>query len=167
MKTYESVVVIDSLLKSEEIDGIIEKFERIINNNGGIIKEIDRWGKKRLAYEVKKRQYGYYVDIVFEAPANLINILEKEFGLDENVLRYLTVHLNKRALQHHQQLQIEKTEVDKVPVDNIETNNELENSDDFTDTTEDTTEIDDEKKPFLDSNETEEPTESEDIEEQV
>ncbi len=107
MRTYESVIVIDSLLKSEEIEAIIEKVERIINNNGGQIVEIDRWGKKRLAYEIKKRQYGYYVDFIFQGPGNLIYVLEREYGLDENILRYLTVHLNKRALQHKERQKME------------------------------------------------------------
>ena len=106
MKTYESVIVIDSLLKSEEIEAIIEKVERIINNNGGQIKEIDRWGKKRLAYEIKKRQYGYYVEFIFTGPSNLIQVLEKDYGLDENILRYLTVHLNKRAIEHKERAKI-------------------------------------------------------------
>jgi len=117
LRTYESVVVIDSLIKSEEINAIIEKIERIISNNGGKILEIDRWGKRRLAYEIKKRQYGYYVDFIFEAPSNLINVLERDYGLDENILRYLTVHLNKRALEHKAQQKLKETEGQKVTAD--------------------------------------------------
>lgn len=110
MRTYETIVVIDSLLKSEEIDGIIEKVERILKNNGGNIVSIERLGKKRLAYEIKKRQYGYYVEIVFEAPSSLLRILEKEYQLEENILRYLTVHLDKRALEYYQQQKLKETE---------------------------------------------------------
>lgn len=98
MRTYQTIVVIDSLLKSEEIDAIIEKITRIINNNGGKVINIDRWEKKRLAYEIKKRQYGYYVEIDFEAPHNLVKILERDYRLDENILRYLTIVLNNKAL---------------------------------------------------------------------
>lgn len=106
MRTYQSVVIIDSLLKSEEIDAIIEKIVRNINNNGGKITSIDRWEKKRLMYEIKKRQYGYYVEIVFEAPNNLIKLLERDYRLDENILRYLTIHLDSKALafrERHEQ----------------------------------------------------------------
>lgn len=102
MRTYQSVVIIDSLLKSEEIDAIIEKIVRNINNNGGKITSIDRWEKKRLMYEIKKRQYGYYVEIVFEAPSNLIKILERDYRLDENILRYLTIHLDSKALAYRE-----------------------------------------------------------------
>lgn len=100
MRTYQTIIVIDSLLKIEEIDAVIEKFVRIINNNGGEVKSVDRWEKKRLAYEIKNRQYGYYVEILFEAPANLVKILERDYRLDENVLRYLTVVLDNKAMAY-------------------------------------------------------------------
>ena len=110
MRTYQTVIVIDSLLKNEEIDEIVNKVERVISNNGGTKVSIDRWGKKRLAYEIKKRQYGYYVEIVFDAPPNLIHILEREYRLEENILRYLSVHLNKRALEYREQQKSQKME---------------------------------------------------------
>ncbi len=100
METYQTIVVIDSLLKTEEIDAIIEKIMRIINNNGGKVTNVDRWEKKRLAYEIKKRQYGYYVEIDFEAPGNLVKILERDYRLDENILRYLTVNLDSKAVAY-------------------------------------------------------------------
>jgi len=110
LRTYQTVIVIDSLLKNEEIDEIVNKVERVISNNGGTKVSIDRWGKKRLAYEIKKRQYGYYVEIVFDAPPNLIHILEREYRLEENILRYLSVHLNKRALEYREQQKSQKME---------------------------------------------------------
>jgi len=100
LKTYQTIVAIDSLLKNDEIEAIIEKLLRIINNNGGKVINVDRWEKKRLAYEIKKRQYGYYVEIDFEAPNNLVKILERDYRLDENILRYLTVNLDKKALAY-------------------------------------------------------------------
>lgn len=114
MRTYQTVVVIDSLLKTEEIDAIIEKITRIINNNGGKIQITNRWEKKRLAYEIKKRQYGYYVEIVFEAPSNLLKILERDYQLDENILRYLTVHLDKRALAQREKQKAKL--VEEIPI---------------------------------------------------
>lgn len=114
METYQTIVVIDSLLKSEEIEAIIEKILRIINNNGGKVTNVDRWEKKRLAYEIKKRQYGYYVEIDFEAPGNLVKILERDYRLDENILRYLTVNLDSKALAYLDRLKSkEKTPVEK------------------------------------------------------
>ncbi len=114
METYQTIVVIDSLLKIEEIDAIIEKILRIINNNGGKVMNVDRWEKKRLAYEIKKRQYGYYVEIDFEAPGNLVKILERDYRLDENILRYLTVNLDSKAIAYlDRQKSKEKAPVEK------------------------------------------------------
>lgn len=91
MKKYETTFIMDSLIKNEEIEGIITKIEKFISNNGGQIEAVERWGKKRLAYEIKKRQYGYYVHIIFDAPNKLNRLLEREYQLDENIIRYLTV----------------------------------------------------------------------------
>jgi small subunit ribosomal protein S6 len=98
LTNYETTFIIDSVLKPEEIDGIIGKVERFITNNGGQIGEIQRWGKRRLAYEIKKRQYGYYVHIQFEALGSLVQLLEREYQLNESILRYLTVLMDKKAL---------------------------------------------------------------------
>lgn len=99
MQKYETIFVIDSLLKSEEIDAIIAKYEKFISANGGKIDVIEQWGKKRLAYEIKKRQYGYYVLIRFDAPGTIVKQLEREYRLNESILRYMTLRLNKQALK--------------------------------------------------------------------
>jgi len=96
LRTYETTFIVDSLIRPEETEEIINKIEKFISNNGGQIKKIDRWGKKRLAYEIKKRQYGYYVIIRYGAPPKLNRLLEKEYQLDENILRYLTIVLDPR-----------------------------------------------------------------------
>ncbi|MDZ7271062.1 MAG: 30S ribosomal protein S6 [candidate division KSB1 bacterium] len=100
MRQYETTFVIDSQLKGGEIDEIIKKFERFISVNGGQILEVQRWGKRRLAYEIKKRQYGYYVHIRFSAgKGSIIRALEREYQLNEAILRYLTIALDKQALK--------------------------------------------------------------------
>lgn len=99
MRKYETVFVIDSLLKNEEIEEIVKKHERFISANGGTIDMIDRWGKKRLAYEIKKRQYGYYVLIRFDAPPTIVKPLEREFRLNEAILRYKTLLMTPAALK--------------------------------------------------------------------
>jgi small subunit ribosomal protein S6 len=99
LRKYETIIVIDSLLKLEEIEGIINKYERFISANGGQVESVDRWGKRRLAYEIKKRQYGFYVLIRFDAPPAMIKQLDREYRLNEFLLRTMTTVLNKRALK--------------------------------------------------------------------
>jgi small subunit ribosomal protein S6 len=99
LRKYETIFVIDSLLKPEELEGIIAKYERFISDNGGAIEYIDKIGKKRLAYEIKKRQYGYYVLILFDGPPTMIKQLEREYRLNESLLRFMTIKLDKHALR--------------------------------------------------------------------
>ena len=130
MKTYSSIAVIDSLLKPDEIDSTIDKIERNIKNNGGEIMEVDRWGKKRLAYEIKKRQYGFYVEFYFKASGSAIKVIEREYGLDENILRYLTIVLDKKALEYRKQekekmMKSKTEESDKDDSKNVETSDSV------------------------------------------
>ncbi|HPI74022.1 MAG TPA: 30S ribosomal protein S6 [bacterium] len=99
MRTYETVIVIDSLLKPEEIDSIINKYERFISANGGKVSSMDRWGKRRLAYEINKRQYGFYVLIRFEGPSAMIKQLDREYRLNESLLRTKIIKLDDKALK--------------------------------------------------------------------
>jgi len=123
LRTYQTIIVIDSLLKIEEIDAVIEKVVRIINNNGGEVQNVDRWEKKRLAYEIKNRQYGYYVELLFDAPGNLVKVLERDYRLDENILRYLTIVLDNKALAYLEQQKQKKQKLVEKHIPEI--NNDL------------------------------------------
>jgi small subunit ribosomal protein S6 len=109
LNRYSTIVVIDSLLKSEDIEKTIEQIKRSITNNGGEILEIDRWGKKRLAYIIKKRQYGFYIEIIFNANGSVIKVIEREYGLDENILRFLTIKFDKKMLQYYEQAKAQRS----------------------------------------------------------
>lgn len=110
MNKYETIFVVDSLLKPDEIESIITKYQRFISANGGQIQDIEPWGKKRLSFEIKKRQYGYFVLIRFEGPAMMIKQLEREYRLNESVLRFMTLRLSKQALKsmENEQKQVSK-----------------------------------------------------------
>ena len=95
---YESAVLINAALDDEQIEAIIERIKETILNNGGEIREIENWGRKRLAYTVKKSKIGYYVILRFSAPTNLVSKLERFYSLDEYILRYLTIQLDTDAL---------------------------------------------------------------------
>lgn len=99
MRKYETIIIIDSLLKAEEIENIVTKYERFISANGGTIEAVEHWGKKRMAYEIKKRQYGYYVLIRFDAHSQMIRQLEREYRLNESLLRFKVFVLDKLALR--------------------------------------------------------------------
>lgn len=105
MKTqvYESAVLINAALEDEQIGNITNHIKETITSNGGEIVEIEDWGRKRLAYLVKKNKIGYYVIFQHNSSPDLVSKLERFFQLDENVLRYLTIKLNKDALEQMEQ----------------------------------------------------------------
>ena len=71
--TYESAVIINAALDDEQIEGIISRIKEFLTNNGGEIREIENWGRKRLAYMINKSKIGYYAIFRFNAPTNIIS----------------------------------------------------------------------------------------------
>ena len=114
MKTnvYESAVIINAALDDEQIESIISRIKDTIVNNGGEIREIENWGRKRLAYMVKKSKIGYYAIFRFNAPSTIVTKLERFYQLDEQILRYLTITLDNDALQHLEQNKVSNTNAD-------------------------------------------------------
>jgi small subunit ribosomal protein S6 len=96
---YESAVLINAALDDEQINNLITRIKETIVNNGGEIREVENWGRKRLAYMVKKSKIGYYIIFRFDAPSSLVSKLERFYTLDEYILRFLTILLDNDALQ--------------------------------------------------------------------
>ena len=107
-KIYETTFIINSYLEDAQIEAIITKVEDTINKNGGVINVFDKIGRKRLAYPIKKKNNGYYCYIVFESTPDSIAKLERVYQLEEGILRYLTIALDKKALAAHAKIQESK-----------------------------------------------------------
>lgn len=114
LRQYETTFIVNAQLEGEQIDAAIEKYTKFIENNGGKVKSVDRWGKHRLAYEIAKKQYGYYVYIRFEAAGSIIRELEREFKLDDAILRYLTVLVPKAVISQEMERNSQKTETEEI-----------------------------------------------------
>jgi len=118
LSKYETTFVVDSLQKSENKEHIVTKVENFIKNNGGKISEVEDWGKKRLAYEINRKQYGNYYQIHFEGPGNLPGLLEREYRLEEGILRFLTITSDPRAVLKREEaakLAKETNEAEVIP----------------------------------------------------
>jgi small subunit ribosomal protein S6 len=98
-RVYETTFIVSASLDDHQIDGVIEKVRDLITKNGGEIRELVKWGRKRFSYTIKKKNNGFYVVIEFMAPGDLIAKLERHYFLDESILRYITLVLDKRALK--------------------------------------------------------------------
>jgi small subunit ribosomal protein S6 len=115
MAIYETIFILDSLIPPKDIEATIQKYSEIITENGGSIREVDKWGKRRLAYEIQKKQYGFYVAIEFEGPGSIPRHLESDYNYNDKVLRFLTYRYDKNKLKA-MELEKEKPESVKRPV---------------------------------------------------
>ncbi len=97
---YESAVIINAALEDEQIEQIIAKLKDTIEQNGGVIVDLDKWGRKRLAYQIRKSKIGYYVIFRFESPVEAIAKIERTYRLEESILRFLTIKLDKNAIEY-------------------------------------------------------------------
>jgi small subunit ribosomal protein S6 len=100
-RTYETTFIINASLEDTQVDAVIGRVQDTITKNGGAIKALDKWGRKRLAYPIRKKTNGFYVNIEFEAPSTLLSQLERSYQLDEMILRYLTIQLDSKAVAAH------------------------------------------------------------------
>lgn len=100
INAYESAVIINAALDDEQIEGEVSRLKEHIINFGGEILDVDKVGRKRLAYVVNKSKIGYYAIFRFSAPSIIVAKLERIFTLDENILRFLTIKLDKDALEY-------------------------------------------------------------------
>jgi len=103
-KMYESAVLINAALEDDQIQSITSRIKELISTNDGELSDVEDWGRKRLAYMIRKSKIGYYIIFRFNAYPQIISTLEKFYKLDENILRYLNIKLTKNALE-----QIEKS----------------------------------------------------------
>jgi small subunit ribosomal protein S6 len=103
MRRYETVWVVNGDLPDEEVKATIDKFTRIITGHGGMIVGLDEWGRRKLAYKIKTAARGYYVLADFAGMPDTVKELERNYRIDDRVVRFLTTiksdKVNLQALQ--------------------------------------------------------------------
>ncbi len=97
MRRYETIFIIDPDLSNEERNPVVEKLQEIINQHGGFLVITNEWGSKKLAYEVKKKIRGYYIRIDYCGTGKLVNEIERFFRIDDRVMKYMTVLLEREV----------------------------------------------------------------------
>ena len=95
--SYETLFIIDATLADDEIKAVCEKFVARIEKNG-TVKEVNEWGKRRLAYPINDKNEGYYVLVNFESDAAIPAELERRFSINEKIMRSIVIrHEDKKA----------------------------------------------------------------------
>lgn len=98
-RVYETTFIVNATLDDAQIDQVIERFREFVTKNEAEIRTLDKWGRKRLAYPIQKKNNGYYAVCEFSAPADIVAKLERYYHLDENIMRFLTVQLSEKMLK--------------------------------------------------------------------
>ncbi|MCM1190477.1 MAG: 30S ribosomal protein S6 [bacterium] len=91
MNKYELAVVVSANIEDEERAAVVDRCKALIERFGGTITEVDDWGKKRLAYEVRKMKEAFYYFIRFDAESTVPAEIESRVRIMDNVIRYLVV----------------------------------------------------------------------------
>lgn len=97
MRRYETIFIASPTLTDEQSDELVKHFEGIIAEQGGELLKTDKWGRKKLAYEVQKFSEGYYTLFELNAGPNLIAELERRFRNHDSVIKFLSVRMDEEA----------------------------------------------------------------------
>jgi small subunit ribosomal protein S6 len=85
------IFILDPALGDDGVDAAIAAASGVVTREGGEVAEVQKWGKKRLAYEVRKRREGHYAYFRLQAPVKAVTELERHLKIAEPVLKFLTV----------------------------------------------------------------------------
>ena len=95
MREYEVMYIIKPGLEEDNYNQIIEKFNALVQTNGGEIIKVEPWGKRRLSYEIEKLREGYYVLMRINGAPELPKELERNFKIDDQIMRYLVIRVGE------------------------------------------------------------------------
>jgi small subunit ribosomal protein S6 len=99
---YELTYIINPVLEEDQFKEIVERYSKLIEDSGGTIDEIDEWGIRKFEYDIEGKSNGYYVNLYFDAPGDLIEKLERAMRIDDEILRYLTLKYDAKMLRHRE-----------------------------------------------------------------
>lgn len=100
LNIYENIVILNASLTDEDIETAAGKIKDLITTAKGEILKTDNWGRKKLAYEIKKQKRGLYILFLFKAPAPLIKKLEDYYKVSDNVIKHMIIKFDKKQSAH-------------------------------------------------------------------
>ena len=116
MRSYQSILILKSDLDEAQVDQVLEKITELLSKNNGSIVKVEKWGKKRLAYRVKKSRFGYYLNIYHTCESLKVSALEADYKLYDLILKFLVIRLDDKELESAMQREFENgVEEKKAP----------------------------------------------------
>ena len=100
MNQYETVFILTPVLSDEQMKETVARFKKLLTDIGAEILNEAAWGLQKIAYAIDKKSTGFYCLIEFKGEPSIVNSLETGYRRDEKVIRYMTVRLDKYAVQY-------------------------------------------------------------------
>jgi|FLYM01.1.fsa_nt_gi small subunit ribosomal protein S6 len=91
MRHYEMMLIISDTLEEEDAQGVFDRAKTVLSEQGGQLNDEAWWGKRRFAYEIAKRNHGWYGVLDFQASSEGLTELERQLSLRDDVVRFKTV----------------------------------------------------------------------------
>jgi small subunit ribosomal protein S6 len=91
LRRYETIFIVPADLTEDEINALIERYHSLITKNKGMVIKVEKWGKRKLAYEIKKQIRGFYVLMDLVSLHAVITELERNFKIDDKILKFMTI----------------------------------------------------------------------------
>jgi small subunit ribosomal protein S6 len=96
-RVYEELFIVRPDVTEEEVDGIVEPLRGIVTTGGGTVDKVDKWGVRRLAYKVEKRNEGFYVLMQFSSEApTVVRDVERRLRVNDAVMKFITVRIDEK-----------------------------------------------------------------------
>ena len=120
---YETVFILTPVLSDAQMKEAVEKFSKVLTDNGAEIINTEEWGLRKLAYPINKKSTGFYALLEFNANPDVVKKLETAYRRDERVIRYLTFRQDKYAAEYaakRRSLKAQKAEQKEAKVETEE-----------------------------------------------
>ena len=95
MRIYEIMFIVRPELPDEELDRIISQVEGVVTSTGGTVQKAEKWGRRRLAYDVKKCREGHYLLFTIESDPGTVREFERRLKVSDQVVKFLTVRVDE------------------------------------------------------------------------
>lgn len=107
-RRYETTFIVNAALEDQDIDSVVSKVTKYLEDHSGDVESVDKWGRRRLAYPINKKFNGYYVHVQYVTSPDVLPLLEKFLVLEDTILRHLSLQLPDELVEHRKQRELEK-----------------------------------------------------------
>lgn len=126
MKRYEVIAIVKTDVPEEDLTAIMDRSSNIITERKGVIAKAEKWGKRRLAYEINKQKDGFYFFIDYAGDGSIVAEMERNFKIDDRILKFMTVTKEGATTREGMDAEVAAAEVKRTQI-RIETDNQAAN----------------------------------------